>query len=167
MKRQLKNILTNLIALTLYLDLSSYSLILSYSCSSTIKISKQTFSITEPILISYSIKNVSKDTVKIWHCGFWCNNKIVVTDSNDIEIPRTDWGKTTLSAFSPGGDGNKNFPVTLNPNETDSAYEEYNLKDHFSFRHYGVYNITYFYHEIDDKGEIKIESNTVRIQIVN
>jgi hypothetical protein len=97
-----RTILT-LYVLTLSLGLVSYSLIPTSTCTSTIKTTEQYFSVNEPIPISYSIKDVSKDTITIWHCGFWCNNKIVVTDDNNIELPRTDWSKTTLSAFSPRG----------------------------------------------------------------
>jgi hypothetical protein len=136
-------------------------------CISTIKTDKQKFSINEPILISYSIKNVSKDTVDIWHCNFWCNNKIVVTNDSSIEVSRTDWGKRTIAAFSPGGNRDKNFPVALAPNEIDSTYEKYNLKDHFIFNKKGTYTVTYFYHEIDEKSEIKIASNPLSIYINN
>jgi hypothetical protein len=159
-----RTILT-LYVLTLSLGLVSYSLIPTSTCTSTIKTTEQYFSVNEPIPISYSIKDVSKDTITIWHCGFWCNNKIVVTDDNNIELPRTDWGKTTLSAFSPGGDRNKNFPVKLAPGDTDSAYEKYNLKDHFLFKRSGTYNVKYFYHEYDGRAEVKIESNTLTIHI--
>jgi hypothetical protein len=101
---------------------------------------------------------VSKDTVAIWHCGFWCNNKIVVTGDNNVEIPRTDWGKSTQSAFSPGGDRNKNFSVTLVPGDTDSTYEKYNLKDHFIFKKSGVYNVKYYYHEFDDGLKLRLKA---------
>ena len=90
-----------------------------------------------------------------------------MTDDQNIEIPRTDRGKSELSAFSPGGERDKNYPVTLAPDQTDSAYEKYNLKDHFLFKNSGVYRVTYYYHEINNKTEIKIKSNTVRIQIDN
>jgi hypothetical protein len=137
----------------------------SNPCISTINIMKQRFSINEPIPISYKITNVSKDTVRIWHCGFWCNNRIVVMAKNKKEVARTEWGKIGLSTFSPGGDRNKNFPIILAPYETDSEYAKYNLRDQFLLTQPGVYAVTYFYDEIDGKDEIKIESNTLTITI--
>jgi hypothetical protein len=67
--------------------------------------------------------------------------------------------------FHQGGDRNKNFPVKLAPGDTDSAYEKYNLKDHFLFKRSGTYNVKYFYHEYDGRAEVKIESNTLTIHI--
>jgi hypothetical protein len=119
----------------------------------------------EPILISYKIKNTTTDTIEIWHCGFWCNNRITVTDFNNTELQRTQWGKTTLGAFSPGGNRNKNFPITLAPNETDSAYEQTDLKKHFIFNSPGVYNVTFLYHETFGKSEVKIQSNSVTVEL--
>jgi hypothetical protein len=164
MKRPIR-VISSLFILTLSLGLVSHSFIPFNVCTSTIKTNKQYFSISEPIFISYSIKNVSRDTIRIWHCGFWCNNKIVMTDINNNEIPRTELGKSTLLAFSPGGDRDKNFPVVLGPNKIDAAYESYNLKDHFLFKKSGVYKVTYLYHEKDGNGEMKVQSNTLRIQI--
>jgi hypothetical protein len=82
-----------------------------------------------------------------------------------MEIPRTDLGKIALSTFSPGGDRNKNFPISLAPGEVDSTYEKYNLKDHFIFNKSGAYNVVYLYDEIYGKAEVRVESNTLRIQI--
>ncbi|UMY64546.1 MULTISPECIES: hypothetical protein [unclassified Flavobacterium] len=134
-------------------------------CTSTISPNKRSFGPDEPIYISYSIKNVSKDTVQIWHCGFWCNNRIVVTDQHDIEIPRTDWGAETRRRFSPGRPRDKNVPITLAPGEIDSAYEKVNLKDYFKFEKAGRYKVRYYYEERDDKGEIKMESNILQFDV--
>ena len=155
-----------LFILALPFGLLGYTFIPSNLCTSTIKASKKYFSAGDPILISYSIKNISRDTVIIWDCGFWCNNKIEVTDKNNIELSRTNWGKTTLSAFSPGGGPrNKNVPVVLAPGQTDAAYEQYDLKDQFLFKVAGDYIVRYFYDDMNGNTEIKIESNTLKIHV--
>ena len=165
MKQHLKTIFA-LTLVTISFGLRSH-FVSGNPCISTIRLTNTKFSINEPILVFYDIQNISKDTVTIWHSGFWPNNKIVATDSNNIEVPRTEWGKMTLSAFSPGGPRLKNYPVRLAPGEIDSAYEKYDLQYHFIFEKGGVYNVTYYYHEMQSKAEIKVQSNTVKIQIRN
>jgi hypothetical protein len=159
--------ISRLIPFIICLALAGCSFNTPNPCVLTIEGTKQRFSTNDPIYISYNIRNTSKDTVRIWHCGFWCNNKIVVTNENHVELSRTDWGRKTLSAFSPGGPRDKNYPTFLAPGATDFAYEKYNLRDHFLFEKAGIYHVVHVYHEIDDKAEIKIQSNTLRIEIVN
>ncbi len=137
------------------------------SCKSIISTEKQRFSGKEPIQVSYSIENISRDTIKIWHCGFWCNNKIIVTDSTNAEVPLTQIGKHTRSLFSPGGVRFKNFPWILAPYQIDSAYEKQDLKTYFVFENPGIYYVKYFYNEVHGESTIKVESNVLEILIEN
>jgi len=136
-------------------------------CISTISAEKEVFGAADSISISYRIQNISKDTVDIWHCGFWCNNIIIVTDQDGTELPRTEWGKATLKRFDPGGARDRNFPITLAPMGIDSAYDRVNLRDLFRFGRSGVYHVSYYYEEHDERGKIKIKSNVLKIRVTD
>jgi len=131
--------------------------------SPLIKVEKNTFTIDEAIPISYSIKNISTDTIAIWHCGFWCNNKIVVTDINNHEIELSVKGKSVRLAFTPGGERNKNAPFRVAPEAVDNAYEKYDVTILYEMNKKGTYYVQYFYHEIDGEIEVKGQSNKLKI----
>lgn len=114
----------------------------------------------EKILAHYQIKNVSKEKQVVWHSGFWPNHQIVVKDAAGKAVALTSAGKEQRQAFAPGGPRDKNVPVTLEPGQTDDAWEVYDLRQFFVLDKPGRYYVQYVYEESQPGGRKgRLESN--------
>lgn len=103
------------------------------------------FSAADPILVHYSIRNASNEPKKVWHNGFWPSNRIDVTDPTGHPAAFTRKGDANRKAF--GGPVEKNFPVTLQPGQTDEDFPVLNLRDYLVMDAPGEYSVQYTYQQ--------------------
>lgn len=125
---------------------------------------KQVFRGNEAIPVHYLIRNISSDSIYLWHRGFWPNNRITVTDPEGNPANLTEEGRIRDAAFGSNESG-KNVRVTLMPGQTDEAYEAYDLRGMFVMDMPGTYQITYAYQESGSGWSGTLTSNTLHIQL--
>ena len=124
---------------------------------------KEKFGPKDAVPIHYCIQNVSTSDQTIWHSGFWPNHKIELIGPDGASIDPKSFDPNR-AASAPGGGSEKNVPFTLKPDEIDSAYIAYNLRDLFVLRQNGTYRLRYIYRI--SKTEL-VTSNWLELSIDN
>ena len=114
----------------------------------------------EALLVQYRIKNTSTEQQTVWHCGFWPNHKLIVTDGQGKEAQLTSVGQAGRAAFAPEGARRKNVAVNLAPQQVDAGYEPLALRTYFILPT-GAIHIRCLYQE----GEYKLWSNELVTEI--
>jgi hypothetical protein len=114
----------------------------------------------EALLVQYRAKNISAQQQTVWHCGFWPNHKVIVTDGQGREVALTGKGQAARAAFAPEGARRKNVAVNLAPQQMDSGYEPLDLRTYFILPT-GAIHIRCLYQE----GEYKLWSNELVTEI--
>ena len=114
----------------------------------------------EALLVQYRAKNISAEQQIVWHCGFWPNHKLIVTDGQGREVPLTRKGQAVRAAFAPEGARRKNVAVNLVPQQVDAGYDPLDLRTYFILPT-GAIHIRCLYQE----GEYKLWSNELVTEI--
>ena len=78
-------------------------------------VSKRTFRLDEPIVLSCVLSNQSVAPVTIWFSGFWANHMVTVRDASGVEPPLTTVGAMRRALFAPAGPRFKTPHIALNP----------------------------------------------------
>ena len=114
----------------------------------------------EAVLAQYRVRNISTEQQTVWHCGFWPNHKLIVTDGQGQEVRLTGKGQTARAAFAPEGARRKNVAVNLAPQQVDAGYEPLDLRTYFILPT-GAIHIRCLYQE----GTYKLWSNELVAEI--
>ena len=122
---------------------------------------KTLFHREEPILVSFRLKNVSERPQIVWHSGFWPNHQISVKTLGGQDVPLTPLGIKTRTAFGPDAPRRKNAPVALIPDETDTPYGPYDLRDYFKIKGPATLHVRCVYAD----GAVKVSSNELVIKV--
>ena len=126
---------------------------------------KTPISVGQPVEIRYTLRNVSKADLVIWHSGFWPNHQILVKDAAGSDAVLTALGKQCKAAFSPGGARDKNFPVTLKPGSDDTSEGDVDLTRFFDLSKPGVYSVQLVYEEKQSGWSGRCASNVASFEI--
>jgi RNA polymerase sigma factor (sigma-70 family) len=126
----------------------------------------QKFVASDRIVVSYVVKNVSKEEQTLWHCGFWPNHQIIVKDAGGKEPPLTAFGQQCRKAFAPGGERGKNVAVKVPAGGEDAAYEQYDLTKLYDLSKPGRYTVQYVYEEKQGGWEGRLPSNAAAFEMV-
>ncbi len=97
----------------------------------------------DPVPVHYSIQNVSEESRRVWHNGFWPSNRIDVVDPEGKAAVLTRAGKVNREAF--GGPVEKNYATTLSPRQIDEQFPVLNLRQYFVMNLPGKYSVQYTY----------------------
>ena len=122
---------------------------------------KRQFRPGEPILISFQLKNVSEQPQVVFHSGFWPNHRLSVKDARGYNIPLTALGKETRAVFGSDTPRRKNFAVTLAPDQIDTSYGPYNLRDYFQIDDSATLYVRCLYAQ----GSVQVSSNELIIEV--
>jgi hypothetical protein len=114
----------------------------------------------EALIVEYRVKNTSSQPQTVWHCGFWPNHKLIVTDGQSKEVPLTKKGRAARAAFAPEGPRRKNVSVILSPQQVDTGYDPVDLSHYFNLQK-GTIHIRCLYQE----GTQKLWSNELVAEI--
>ena len=134
---------------------------------SRIQMTGRQFAPAEPILVSYSVKNVAQTVTTVWNSGFWPNHQIRVCDQNGKLAALREFGKERFNAFDPGGERAKNFPVELKPGAEDKLGDGLqDLARLYDLTSPGIYSVQVLYEEYQGGWEGRLWSNVIIIQIV-
>jgi hypothetical protein len=68
--------------------------------------------------VSVVFQNISKEQMRIWESGFWPNTMLQCFDDSGRNAETTIEGINLLKSFTPGGSRDKNYLVSLAPNQT-------------------------------------------------
>jgi len=126
---------------------------------------KATIETGKPVSVHYVKRNVSKETLKVWHSGFWPNHQIAVKDADGQEPALTKQGAHCKKAFNPGGARDKNFPVELKPDTEDATEGNSDLTLYFDLTKPGKYSVEIIYEEKQGGWEGRVVSNTAAFEI--
>jgi len=139
----------------------------NHGLTSGIAITGRQFAAGKPILLSYTVQNLTKKPVRIWHSGFWPNHQLRVCDQNGKLATLRPFGQERFNAFSPGGERRKNFPVEIAPGEEDkSDGEMQDIAQLYDLSAPGIYSVQVLYEEYQGGWEGQLWSNIIIIQIV-
>ena len=127
----------------------------------SLRAEKRQFRPGEPILIGFQLKNVSERPQVVFHSGFWPNHRLSVKDARGYDIPLTALGKETRAVFGSGTPRRKNFTVTLAPDQIDTSYGPYNLRDYFQIDDSAILYVRCLYAE----GSFQVSSNELIIEV--
>jgi hypothetical protein len=130
-----------------------------------ISLAKQSFEFGEPIETTFTIKNVSDERQIIWHSGFWPNHKLIVRDGADKEPQLTAAGSQRRSAFSPGGERDKNAPWEIAPGGEASTEGHYDLTKLYDLSKPGHYIVQCIYEERQTGWQGRLASNEAAFEI--
>lgn len=65
--------------------------------------------------MSIQARNASHNQIVIWMSGFWPNHRVIVADTDGIELPLSPMGRERRRRFEETGYRRKNTPLTLQP----------------------------------------------------
>ncbi len=130
-----------------------------------VALERQTFTVGQPIMTRYIVRNVSKDELIVWHSGFWPNHRIIVTDAEGADVKPTERGKEARKAFSPGGAHDKNFPMKLPPGQEDDSEGAFDLTRYYELNRPGHYAVQILYEEKQGGWQGRLESNRAAFEV--
>lgn len=110
-----------------------------------VKLRKTLFGEYEFIDVERVVKNISNQDIKLWSCGLWCNDKVVVKDVAGQEVKMHLGGVRARKAFENLAK-DKNAPWNLAPSQTDSM--DFELHDLFVLFQPGTYTLQMFYGQV-------------------
>lgn len=132
-----------------------------------VTLDKKRFTVGEPIVVDYKVKNISNVELTIWHSGFWPNHLLLVRDFAGKEPTLTAAGRAGRRAFSPGGQRDKNVSRQLKPGEVDDTEGRYDLTALYDLLAPGRYRVQCVYEERQGGWEGRLESNAADFEIVS
>jgi RNA polymerase sigma factor (sigma-70 family) len=133
-------------------------------------LAKKQFTVGEPIVPTYVVKNVSAEKISIFHCGFWPNHQVIVRDATGNKPPLTPFGLSCGKVF--GGPRDENASVVLNPGGEDANEFIPDLTKIYDLNKPGRYSVEFIYDDEclypEKKGSlhVKLPSNVVAFDIV-
>ncbi|MBN1256480.1 MAG: zf-HC2 domain-containing protein [Planctomycetes bacterium] len=127
---------------------------------------QDTFSVAEPIIIQYEVKNTGSEAVVLWLDGFWPNHRIEVLDEKGKPVAMTEAGKKCDAAFTPQGERDPENALTLAPGEADMELTPFDLREFFQLETPGTYTVRYLYQEEAPGGwRGRVWSNPLTIKV--
>jgi len=109
-----------------------------------------------PVKLRYEKKNVGKEELSVWHCGFWLNHRIRLLHYDRSEVPLTKLGKEGRDAFSPRGLRDKNVQWPIEPGKIDATEGGYDLRELFEISAPGRYRV-----KVEYEDDVRVVSNTL------
>lgn len=123
---------------------------------------KEEYTVGEPIVVHYIVKNITDKEIITWHSGFWSNHLIIIIMSDSKKITSQNLGLS----FDPGGVRDKNAPWPIQPGEIDNALPSYDINKIFNINKSGIYSVQYLYEEYQGGWEGKLYSNTISFKVI-
>ncbi len=121
--------------------------------------------VNAPILIEFAFSNNSKHSISFWQSGFFPNTLIDLSDPRRKPVKLTPEGVRLRKTFSPGGERDQNFSVTLKPGQR-YRIETFDLRRMFEMKADNAYFLTITYEERQQDGwQGRITSNEIRFKV--
>jgi hypothetical protein len=118
----------------------------------------------EEIVLTVRVKNGLNHDIAIIETEFFLNHRLSVTNDQNKEPERTEYGKSLLRWSKPGLGRSRNFPINLVPGQT-TTIAELRLSDMYVFRP-GRYRISLEYEDEESRGFVGVlRSNIVEVEV--